>query len=378
MPSRLALVFALLLPIFVTGSNPARGESRVAVLGYHDFSATEPETEMRIRTEKFRHQMEMLRELKLPVISMEEFQCWKRGEIDLPERSVMITIDDGWKSVYTDAFPVLKEFGYPFTIFLYTNYIDGGGKALTTEMIREMQQHGATIGSHSVGHPYPATVKSVRAQGPEAYQTFLTTQFGTSRQTLESQFGQTVTTYAYPGGFHTEEMFTVAKEAGYESLFTVIPEKVTRDTDDRTLPRYVILGTHDPIFDLAVQFGSVATGDPGALAAIRRPTRHPVQPEPGALVGDRLPTISVDLSQVDDLDPASLSMEILGFGEVPAAWDQATRTFSWTVNRPLRQARYDVEVRWETAASDGDATPEPLRWTFRVDHETLYFSPRDS
>ncbi|MCH7226584.1 polysaccharide deacetylase family protein [Haloferula sp. A504] len=366
---RTAILF--FLPVIAAAAPaPVDDGARVAVLGYHDFSETEEQTEMRILTSKFRQQMQTLHDLNLPVISMEEFQKWKRGEADLPPRSVMITIDDGWKSVYTDAFPILKEFGYPFTLFLYKNYVDGGGKALSTAMIKEMKKHGATIGSHSVGHPYPATLKEHRSKGPDAYDKFLRTQMGESKRFLEVQFGDEVTTYAYPGGFHTEEMYPLAEEFGYQQLFTVIPEKVKRDSDDLTLPRYVVLGTHDHIFDLAIRFGTIDGGDPGALAAISKPTRFPVTPEPGSLVGDRLPGIAVDLSEAGEIDAESLTMRIGGFGTVPATWDVETRQLQWKVNRPLRLSQYDVEVRWKNV--DEEESPEPLRWTFRLDRETAY------
>ncbi|BCX46348.1 polysaccharidede acetylase protein [Haloferula helveola] len=348
---------------------------RVAVLGYHDFSESEPETEMRIRTDKFRKQMETLRELNLPVIPMADFQAWKRGEKEIPKQSVVITIDDGWKSTYTDAFPVLKEFGYPFTLFLYKNYVDGGGKALTTEMIKEMKKHGGTVGSHSVSHPYPGAVKTHRREGPDAYDKFLRDEMGESKRFLESKFGDAVTTYAYPGGYHTAEMFTLAEEFGYGHLFTVIPGKVKRDTDNLTLPRYVVLGTHDPIFDQAVRFVTPSAGDTaGAIAAVAASTPYPVEPRPGALIGDRLPVISADLSEAEDLDPESLVMKIGGFGTVPASWDADSKTVSWKTNRHLRLPLCKVEVTWKD--SDGEPAPEPLRWTFRIDREVAYV-PRD-
>ncbi|MEM9238107.1 MAG: polysaccharide deacetylase family protein, partial [Verrucomicrobiota bacterium] len=247
-------VLILLSLLVATVPATADDAARVTVLGYHDFSETEDETEMKIRSSKFRRQMEALKDLGLTVVSMAEFQAWKRGEKDLPDKSVVITIDDGWLSVHEEAFPVLKELGYPFTIFLYKNYVDGGGKALTTPMIKEMMKHGATIGSHSVSHPYPATVKKHRAEGPDAYDKFLRDEMGESKRFLEMKFGQAVETYAYPGGFQTPEMFALGEEFGYRQMFTVQPGKVRRDTPDHSIPRYIILGTHDRIFDLATSF----------------------------------------------------------------------------------------------------------------------------
>ena len=70
-------------------------ETRVAILGYHDFSRTLPATEMRMNTDVFRAQMQALKASGVPVISMKEFLEWKLGSRQLPAKCVMITIDDG-------------------------------------------------------------------------------------------------------------------------------------------------------------------------------------------------------------------------------------------------------------------------------------------
>ncbi|WP_035603037.1 polysaccharide deacetylase family protein [Haloferula sp. BvORR071] len=342
---------------------------RVCILGYHDFSETATETEMIIRTSKFRKQMESIRNAGLPVISMEDFQAWKRGEKEIQDKSIVITIDDGWKAAYTDAYPVLREFGYPFTLFLYKNYIDGGGRALTTPMIQEMMKHGASLGSHSVSHSYP---QLHRRKGAEAYAKFLTTEFGESKKAIEAKFGGRVTTYAYPGGIRTPEMDAIAKEFGYESLFTVLPGKVRRANDDKVLPRYIILGTHDKIFEQATSFNEISGAGAAAQNAAIAPqtTPQPVKPEPGSMIDTRLPLVSADLSAVQDMDPKTLSMKISGFGEVPAILDPQTKAFSWQLNRRLRSPVCQVSVSW--LDSKGKPPEVPLRWSFRVDTEAAY------
>lgn len=346
---------------------------RVSVLGYHDFSETQPETAMRIRTSKFRKQMETIRQLGISVISLDDFTAWKRGEKEIPDKAILITLDDGWKSVYTDAFPVLKEFGYPYTLFLYKNYVDGGGKALTTPMIQEMVKAGATLGSHSISHPYPVTVKSFRKKGPDAYDAYLRKEMGESKRFLESKFGVKATTYSYPGGFFTEEMLPLGKEFGYTHLFTVLPGKVKRDTPDETLPRYMILGNYDKIFEFATTFresqNPTAAPD-GAIAGLIQTTPHPVVPEPGAIINSRLPEISADLSKLENFDPATLVMKVSGFGEVPANFAVETKKFSWQVNRRLRQPTCQVTIQWKDTA--GKATETPLRWSFKLDREAAY------
>jgi peptidoglycan/xylan/chitin deacetylase (PgdA/CDA1 family) len=345
---------------------------RVSVLGYHDFSESAPETAMRIRTSKFRKQMEVIRQLGITVISMDDFVAWKKGEKEIPPKSILLTFDDGWKSVYTDAFPILKEFGYPYTLYLYKNYVDGGGKALTTPMIEEMIKHGATLGSHSVSHPYPITVKNFRKKGGDAYDAYLRKEMGESKIFLESKFKTSISTYSYPGGFYTEEMHPLAEEFGYSHLFTVIPGKVKRGLPAATLPRYMILGNYDKIFEFATTFREDAAPgfQTGEVASLVQTTPYPVTPEAGAIINSRLPEISADLSTVANLDPATLTMKVSGFGEVPATFDPESAKISWLVNRRLRQPTCQVVISWKDTA--GKAPETPLRWSFQIDRESAY------
>lgn len=364
-----------LAPAAATIESPDAADDgvRVAVLGYHDFSERLPETAMRIRTSKFRKQLETIRQLGITVISLDDFIAWKSGDKPIPEKSLLLTFDDGWKSVYTDALPILREFAYPFTIYLYKNYVDGGGKALTSPMIKEMIAAGATIGSHSVSHPYPLTVKSFCKKGPKAYDAFLRKEIGESKRFLESTFAVKATTYAYPGGYFTAEMWPICKEFAYTQCFTVLPGKVKRSTPDETLPRYMILGNYDKVFELATNFRESKGQNEtigGDIAGMIQTTPYPVTPEPGAIINSRLPTITADLSHVDNLDPASLVMKVSGFGEVPATFDALTRILSWQVNRRLRQASCQISVHWKDAT--GKASETPLRWAFQIDREAAY------
>jgi peptidoglycan/xylan/chitin deacetylase (PgdA/CDA1 family) len=346
---------------------------RVCILGYHDFSESDKETAMRIRTSKFRKQMEALRQLGITVVSLDDFLAWRRGEKSIPQKSALITLDDGWKSVYTDAFPILKELNYPFTLYLYKNYIDGGGKALTTEMINAMLKHGASIGSHSVSHPYPGTIKSHRKKGPHPFDAFLRKEIGESKRFLEATFSAKITTYAYPGGYVIDEMLPIATEFGYTALFTVVPGKVSRASPDMRLPRYMILGNYDKTFEIASSFRDApnATAGPTAtIADLAQSTPYPVTPQAGSIINSRLPIISANLAALRDFEPKSCVMKVSGFGDVPAKFDPATQCLSWQVTRRLRQPVCQVAVTW--LDMQGKAPDTPLRWTFQIDRESAY------
>ena len=93
-----------------------RDQTRVTVLGYHNFSKKAPVTEMLMRTSEFREQMAYLRRAGITVISMQEFLEWRLGTRTLPARCALITLDDGWKSVYMPI-PFSRSSGTPSPCF---------------------------------------------------------------------------------------------------------------------------------------------------------------------------------------------------------------------------------------------------------------------
>lgn len=233
----------------------ARDKTRVAVLGYHNFSNTRPVSDMLMRTSEFCQQMQYIKDAGLAVITMQDFLDWLLGDRCLPERCVLITIDDGWRSVYTDAYPVLKEYGYPFTLYLYTTYLSGRGQSMTPDMIREMMESGATIGSHSTTHLYPSQWKRYAQDSPE-YAAQLKQEFPDSIDKIKSLFGN-CSTFCYPGGYYTQPMLESLQTSGISAAFTVIEKKVTIQETPLQVHRYMVLGTDPRVFRRAVNFDDV-------------------------------------------------------------------------------------------------------------------------
>ena len=248
-----------------------REKTRVAVLGYHNFSNSKPATEMRMKTADFCQQMQYIKDAGLSVVTLQDFLEWLNGTRRLPERCVLITIDDGWKSVYTDAFPVLRAYGYPFTMFLYTTYIDVQGDSMTSKQIQAMLRCGATIGSHSANHLYPKKWRRY-AMDSEPYKNQLQVELADSRATLQKMFG-TCSTYCFPGGYNTPPMLDTLSAAGYRAAFTVEEAKVECTENPLLIHRYMVFGTDHNIFRRAVNFDGAAgirTTREGIRAALPR------------------------------------------------------------------------------------------------------------
>lgn len=347
----------------------AREKTRVAVLGYHNFSETKGVTRMLLRTSELRSQMERIRQSDYSVISMQEFLEWRFGTRLLPEKCILITLDDGWRSVYTDAYPIFKEYGYPFHLFLYTTYLSGQGDSMTPDMIKEMQKHGASVGSHSATHPYPSDWKSAQNKGEEAYEAMIDKEIGATRPQLEKMFG-TVNTYCYPGGYNDATMQKKLPEYGYAAAFTVMPGKVDSQENPLCIDRYMILGTDSGVFEDAIDFTAAAISEgpatgytPGALPRnTPRPTFQ-VTPAPDSTVPPTLPTISANLSSVPDIDMSTVSMRVSGFGYVPHKVNRTERTVQWTAPCRIYMPLLSVHISWKTT----DGTTHRAAWSFFID-----------
>lgn len=346
-----------------------RDQTRVTVLGYHNFSKKAPVTQMLMRTSEFREQMEYLRRAGITVISMQEFLEWRLGNRTLPARCALITLDDGWKSVYTEAYPILKELGYPFTLFLYTKYITGMGDSLKPEQVREMQANGATVGSHSVSHLYPSTWKKTEKQGPEAYAALVDAELGESQKKLSEMFGP-VNTYCYPGGYVTPGMLERMPGYGYVAAFTVLPGKVTVTEDPLQIHRYMIFGNDSSIFRRAVDFRAaqlgtgVTTGvSPGSLPTDTPPPPFAVFPKPQSTVAPDIESISAYMSGVEGVDISTVQMKVSGFGRVPAKVDEASRTIQWVLPCRIYMPTLSVHVTWKSIDGKG----HKAEWSFNVD-----------
>ncbi len=335
--------------------------TEISILGYHEFTEKGSATQMRLPVAKFRQQMQMLKDSKIEVISMADFLAWKRGEKILPDQAVVITIDDGWKSTYTLAYPILKEFNYPFTVFLYTNYIDVGGRSMSSEMIKDMLQNGGTIGSHSISHPFPSKVKAQKRKGEESYKSWLDNEIGESKKLLITKFGEkaVLPVYAYPGGFFTPEMFDVGADHDYQGMFTVMPKLVTFESSDFELPRFIVLGTHDNTFTNALRFSS-GIFDPNA----------PV-PFPGAdaHITDRRPQFQIKFPNRVKIDPKSIRLNVSELGDLSLEWDAKENLAFGRPVQSLRSPSYEASLSYKLRGSDELKT---MNWTFYIDREIIY------
>lgn len=346
--------------------------SVVSILGYHDFR-DRGGSPMLIAAPKFRAQMQAIKDSKIPVISLSEMMAWKRGEKNIPEEAIVITMDDGWEGVYTYAYPVLKEFGFPFTIYIYKNYVGGAGRSMSWEQIKEMMQHGCEVGSHSVSHE-SLKKRPKNAKTDADVQQWIVSELKDSRDFLEENLKVKVPSFAYPYGNFDDAIMETALQVGYESLVTVNGQKVTWDTPNGKLGRYIVHGDNDINFKLATSFRG--RGDVGSSKFLVADAKNDkgeqliqLKPKPDAVITDRRPLIEADLKKLGAILPESIKLRIAGLGTVPVEYDPETMVVRFQFPYKLRKEDCAVSLSFQRAAAQ---PVEVVSWHFKIDLAAAY------
>ncbi len=202
------------------------------ILMYHSIDEHENVTKLSVSPEGFSRQMGFLYKHKYNVISLEEMvELIKKGK-KIPPKTFAITFDDGYKNNFLYAYPILKKYSFPTTIFVITNFIGKEGY-LTLGDMKKMQENNITFGSHTKSHLWlpDLTDKKLREEV-----------FG-SKEILEKSLKNQIKFISYPIGAHDERVKSVVKEAGYTAGCATNPGPKRRWDDIYALKRIRISRT---------------------------------------------------------------------------------------------------------------------------------------
>ena len=326
----------------------------------------------------FEQQMKMLKDRGITVIGLQDLLAWRRGEKNIPPRCAVITFDDGWKSQYEVAWPILKKLGYTFTMFIYTEGVAGGslggGQAITWEMLGDMRDNGIDIEAHSATHQDLREGHTVMVMEPDRkrtkkkltgaeYEQWIQNEVVGSKNLLEQRLGIKVNCFAVPFGNYNDRVKEIARNAGYEAMFTVYGQPITWTSPMDALGRYAIEANKPKVFEDAVKMIASSSGGAGgpAVAAVGAQDLQ-TEPADGSTVRSALPLIKANLSRIGQIDPASVQLRISGLGLVPATFDAKTGVVSYQVTQKLRDKTCTVIL----SAKSGDKKVE-THWTFGIE-----------
>ena len=191
------------------------GFRTVPILCYHQFT-NKPVARHRLdlARSRFRSQLQYLKDNDFQVLRLSELEAYLIGKEEIPPKSVVLTIDDGYRSVYDVAYPLLKEFGYPATVFIYTDFL-GGSAALKWSQMKEMQKSGfIDIQSHSKSHSsFVAMADESVTNHPADFHEWATEEIRAPRKLLLKRLGHHSDLFSYPYGDSSDQMVELlAKE----------------------------------------------------------------------------------------------------------------------------------------------------------------------
>ena len=175
---------------------------------YHRFGENKYPTTNTTIEQFISHTKELVKD-KYDVIRLDMIKGLQ-GEIDLKDRSVSITIDDAYLSVYTKAWPILKKLNMPFTLFISTDVIDNNfSNYMNWDQIRELVDNGVLVGSQTKSHPHLHRLSSKQI----LYEIEL------SNNRFIKELGFKPKLFAYPYGEYDNKTIEIVKGSGFEAAF---------------------------------------------------------------------------------------------------------------------------------------------------------------
>lgn len=233
------VLFSLLLfPCISLASD--KDKVNIPILCYHNLNPT-TKGSMNMTPQKFEAEIKWIKDNGYTIIPLKDAVAYLQGKRDsLPEKSVVVTFDDGWQSAYTYLYPIAKKYNMPITLFIYPQTISVGKNAMTWEELKKLQQTGLfDIQGHTNWHPnFKQEKKHLSA---DAYDKFVKSQLVNSKKILEEKMGTPVTLLAWPFGIYDAYLEKQAADAGYEMAFTIDARPANRGDRPMAQPRFMII-----------------------------------------------------------------------------------------------------------------------------------------
>src|SRR6266516_2175074 len=181
------------------------------------------------------------------------------------------------------------------------------------------------------------------------------------KQLLEQRLGIKINCFAVPFGNYNEHVKELARNAGYEAMFTVYGQPITFTSPLDSLGRYAIEANKPKVFVDAVKMIGTSSGGAAAVAEVGAADLS-TQPADGSTVRTALPLIKANLGRVGGIEPGSVQMRVSGLGVVPVSYDPKSGTLSYQVKQKLRGNSCTVIVSAKAESKKVEA-----HWTFRID-----------
>lgn len=252
--NRLWMSLVMLITLALPYTVMAGTSLQIPILCYHNLNPVKPGS-MNLTPDKFETQMKWLKDNGFTFIPLKDAVAYLQGKRDtLPPKPIVITADDGWQSVDTYMYPIIKKYNIPVTLFIYPETISSGKNAMTWETLQKLDQTGLfDIQSHTYSHPNFKLEK--RHFSSAKFESNVAMELTKSKRILEEKLGHPVTLLAWPFGIYDSYLEAQAAKAGYDMAFTIDYRTANRDHRAMAQPRFMIIDAES-----MKTFASIANG----------------------------------------------------------------------------------------------------------------------
>ena len=235
----------IIIPLkpFNKGGLFATGYQTVPVLSYHRFTRNKKSKNRMVVTQAaFEAQMRYLKNNGYNVVTLSQFYAFLGFKDQIPKKSVVITIDDGFRSAFDVAYPILKKFGYPATFFLYTGIV-GSKDAMNWKQVQTLKQNGFDVQSQTRTHRDMS--KLLKGEDFKSYISRLEKEITLAQKNIRDKIAITPIFMAYPYGKWNHLVIALLKKHGFRGGLTVRRGNNPFFTDNFKVQRSMIYGTYN-------------------------------------------------------------------------------------------------------------------------------------
>ncbi|WP_298440650.1 polysaccharide deacetylase family protein [uncultured Ferrimonas sp.] len=304
-------------------SLPARA---VVILQYHHVSNSTPASTS-VTPAQFQTQMTYLSEQGFNVISLETALTAIRAKQALPAKSVAITFDDGYQSIAANAHPILRQHGFPYTVFVNVAPIEQGYRNIMGwETLRQLSRQGATIANHSYQHDH--LIRQQAGEDDLAWQQRIRTDIERTETAITEQIGHHLKALAYPYGEYNPALQNLLEQLGFAGIGQH-SGAAGPYSNLTAIPRFPVAGPYADLNTLKVKLHSL---------------NMPVVALDGAgseLIERRQPSLTVTLTGTD-VRKRALMCYVQGQGAKAPQWlDDNTFSIQADLPLPAGRSRYN-------------------------------------
>ena len=206
-------------------------EGSAVTLMYHRFDDNRfPSTS--ISRDNFESQMLYLKKNNYRVLPISKLVSFFEGNFKLPQKSIFITVDDGYKSFFKNGFPILKKLGLPFSIFLSTKFVseEKNSDFMSWNMIKEVYNSNGVILNHTFSHANLNEISTEQALN----------ELILAEEKIKKELNYIPKIFSYPYGESNDQIEKLLKKLGYKLAFSQHSSPISINENKYKLPRFSI------------------------------------------------------------------------------------------------------------------------------------------